>query len=49
MSRRLPRLIEINEELHNLLDEEFEQMLRVIPSSFGESFEWYEHGLEIVH
>ena len=49
MSRPLPRIIEINEELHHLLDEEFEQVLRVIPSSFGEGFEWYEHGLEIVH
>ena len=49
MSRPLPRIIEINEALHNLLDEEFEQVLRVIPSSFGEGFEWYEHGLAIVH
>ena len=49
MSRPLPRIIEINEALHHLLDEEFEQVLRVIPSSFGEGFEWYEQGLEIVH
>ena len=49
MRRPLPRIIEINEELHHLLDEEFEQVLRVIPSSFGEGFEWYEHGLAIVH
>ena len=49
MRRSLPRISEINEELDHLLDEEFEQVLRVIPSSFGEGFEWYEHGLAIVH
>ena len=48
MSRPLQRILEINEELAGLLDEEFEQVLRVIPPAFDAGVEWYDAGVAII-
>ena len=48
MSRPLQRILEINEELAGLLDEEFEQVLRVIPPAFEAGVEWYDAGVAII-
>ena len=45
MRRPLQRILEINEELAGLLDEEFEQVLRVIPQAFDAGVEWYDAGV----
>ncbi len=48
MRQPLERILEINETLAGLLDEEFEQVLRVIPPAFEAGVELHDAGAAII-